>query len=211
MHHAFSKTRLFGGKNQQLYLSTFIVLRQNKTIVSFALEQIPGSTNDHSKMTNTKIYGRHKNLLLVHTTSTYVPLYSKLEHRVLLLIDWPLSSFLELERFLNFLPGIHRNAHSDTLSYCSSLFIRNNTSLPKKHANPSNAINVSFCLSHDAELTLRTHISALNMRGKTRTTTRVRQYRFWIARNTPHNHTPLLQSVGENAMLMHMTSCVDNL
>ena len=43
-------------------------------------------TNDPTKMTNTKIYARHK-YLLVHTTSTYVPLYIKLEHRVLLLIE----------------------------------------------------------------------------------------------------------------------------
>ena len=99
-------------------------------------------TNDPTKVINTKIYGRHKYLLLVRTTSTYVPLYGKLEHRVLLLIGWPLSSFLQLERSLNFSLRIHRNAHSDRLSCCcSSLFIRNNTSLPKKHVNPSNAIN----------------------------------------------------------------------
>ena len=103
------------------------------------------STNYPTKVTNTRIYGRHKYLLLVHTTSTYVPvLYSKLEHRVLWLIGWPLSSFLQLDRLLNFSLGIHRNAHSDRLSYCSSL-IRNNTSSPMKHANPWNAINVSFC------------------------------------------------------------------
>ena len=58
-------------------------------------------TNDPTTMINTKKYGRHKYLLLVRTTSTYVPLYGKLEHRVLLLIGWPLSSFLQLERFLN--------------------------------------------------------------------------------------------------------------
>ena len=83
-------------------------------------------------------------VLLLRTTSTYVPLYSKLEHRVLLLIGWPLSSFLQLDRFLNFSLRIHRNAHSDRRSYFSSLFVRNNASLTKKHANPSNAINVHF-------------------------------------------------------------------
>ena len=109
------------------------------------------STNDPTKLTNTKIYGRQK-YLLVHKISTYVPLYSNFEHRVLLLIGWPLSSFLQLERFLNFSLGIHRNAHSNNrLSYCSSLIIRNNTGMPMKHANPSNAINVSYCFLHDAE------------------------------------------------------------
>ena len=105
-------------------------------------------TNDPTKVTNTKKYGRHKYLLLVRTASTYVALlYSKLEHWVLLLIGWPLSSFLHLERFLNFSLRIHRNAHSDRLSYCSSLLIKNNTNLPEKHANPSNAINVpGICL-----------------------------------------------------------------
>ena len=60
-------------------------------------------TNDPTKRINTRIYGRHKYLLLARTISTYVPLYSKLEHRVLLLNGWPLNSFLQLERFLNFL------------------------------------------------------------------------------------------------------------
>ena len=119
-------------------------------------------------------------------------------------IGWPLSSFFQLERSLNFSQEIHRNAHGDRLSYCSSLFIRNNTWVPKKHANPSDAISVFFCFSHDAEHTLRTHTSALIMCGKTRTTSRVRQYRFCIARDTPRYHTCSLQSVGENAMLMHM-------
>ena len=47
------------------------------------------STNDPAKRINTKIYGRHKYLPLVHTTSIHVPLYSKLEHRVMLLVGWP--------------------------------------------------------------------------------------------------------------------------
>ena len=128
-------------------------------------------TNDPTKMTNTRKYGRHKYLLLVHT-STYVPLqYSKLEHRVLLLIGWPLSSFLQLERFLNFSLRMHRNAHSDRLSYCSCLFIRNNASLPKKHANPSNTINGSFRFLHGAEHTPCILHSALNECGKTLNTT----------------------------------------
>ena len=38
----------------------------------------------------------------------------------------------------------------------------------------------------------------------TRTTTRVRQYRFRIARDTRRYHTCLLQSISENTMLMYM-------
>ena len=49
------------------------------------------STRMTLQRTTTKVYGRHKYLLLVHATSTYVPLYRKLEHGVLLLIGWPLS------------------------------------------------------------------------------------------------------------------------
>ena len=44
MHHASSKTRLFGDKNQQRYMSTSIVLRQNETIVSCARKQIAQMT-----------------------------------------------------------------------------------------------------------------------------------------------------------------------
>ena len=144
MHHAFSKPRFFGDKKQQRYMSTLIVLRQNKTMVSCA--QKTDSTNDPTKMINTKINGRHKYLLVVHTTSIYVPLYSNVEHRVLLPIGRPLlSGFFQRETFLDFSPRIHRNAHSDRRSCCFSLFIKNNTSLPKKHANPSNAIKDSFC------------------------------------------------------------------
>ena len=45
-------------------------------------------TYDPANVTNTRKYGRHKYLLPVHTISTYAPLlFSKLEHRVLLLID----------------------------------------------------------------------------------------------------------------------------
>ena len=93
--------------------------------------------------------------LLVHT-SAYEPLFSKLEHRIILLIGWPLSSFLQLQRFLNFSLGMHPNVRSDRLSHFSSLFIRNNTSVPEKHANPSNAINELFVLVflHSAEHTV---------------------------------------------------------
>ena len=120
-------------------------------------------TNDPTKVTNTKKLGRHKYLLLVHTRSTYMPLYSKLENRVLLLIGWPLSSFLQLERFLNFSLGIHRNASSNRLSYCTSLVIRNNTRFPMKHANPSNAFNVSFVYSRRKSHTLGICTSVLNV------------------------------------------------
>ena len=112
--------------------------------------------NSHgaNELDNTKIYGRHK-YLLAHITSTYyVSLYSKLERRVLLLVGWPLSSFLQMESFLNFSKRMHGNAHSDRLPCCSSLIIKNKASLLKKHATPSNTINDSFCFSHDAEHTL---------------------------------------------------------
>ena len=83
------------------------------------------SKNDPTKLTNTKMYGRHKYLLLVHTIGTYtIGTYttdSKLEHQVLLLIGWPLSSFLQLERFLIFSVGIHRNAHSAVDSHAAPL------------------------------------------------------------------------------------------
>ena len=154
--------------------------------------------NDPAKVTNAKKYERHKYLLLVHTTSTYVPLLnSKLEHRVLLLNGWPLSSFLQLERFLNSSLRIHRNAHSDRLSYCSCLFVRNNTSLPKKHAILSNAINGSFRFLHGAENTPCILHSALNVCGKTLNTTRARQYRFCIRfADAPRNPTRSLQTYG---------------
>ena len=142
MHHAFRKPRLFGDINQQRYMSTHCTTTEQDNRL---MRPKTDSTHDPTKVINTKKYGRHKYLLVVHTTSTYVPLYNKLEHRVLLPISWPLSSFFQLERFLNFSLRIHRNAHSDRLSCCSSLFIKNNTSLPKKHANTSNAINDSFC------------------------------------------------------------------
>ena len=61
-----------------------------------------------------------------------------------------------------------------------------------------------FVFSHDAEHAPCILHSALNVCGNTRTTTRVRQYRFCIARDAPQNYTPSLRSVGENAMLMHM-------
>ena len=176
-------------------MSTLVVLRQNKTIVSCAQKQMAQMTLQ--KLSIQK-YGRHKYLLLVRTTSTYVPLYSKLEHRVLLLIGWPLSSFLPLERFLNFSLRIHRNLHSDRLSCCCpSLFIRNNTSLPKKHVNPSDAINDSFRFSHGAEHTPCILHSALNVCGKTLNTTRARQYRFCIRfAHAPRNPTRSLQTYG---------------
>ena len=143
-------------------------------------------------------------LLVVHTT-IYVPLYNKLGHRVLLPIGWPLSSFFQLERFLIFSLKIHRNAHSDRLSCCCCLFIRNNTSLPKKHANPSNAMNDSFCCSHGAEHAPCILHSALNVCGKTLNTTRARQYRFCIRfADARRNPTRSLQPIGENDMLMQM-------
>ena len=139
-------------------------------------------TNDPTKMINTKnIRKTQISTLILVRKGTYVPLYNKLEPRVLLLIGWPLSSFLQLERFLNFSLRMHRNALSDRLSCCClSLFIRNNTSLPKKHANPLNAINDSFRFSHGAEHTPCILYSALNVCGKTLNTTRARQYRFSI-------------------------------
>ena len=141
----------------------------------------------------------------MHTASTYVPLYSKLEHRVLLLIGWPLSSFLQLERFLNFSLRVHRNAHLDRLSYCSSLFTRTTQVCLKNTVIRQTQSTTRFVISHGAKHTPCTHLSALNVRGKTLATTRARQYRFYIhCTDTPRNPTRSLQPVGENAMLMHM-------
>ena len=110
MHHALSKTRLFGDKNQQRYMSTLIhytTTEQGNRLMRPKTD----NTNNPTKVNNTKICGKHKYLLLVYTkTSIYVPLYGKREHRVLQLIGWPLSNSLQLKRFLNFSPGIHRNA-----------------------------------------------------------------------------------------------------
>ena len=116
----------------------------------------PDRTNDPTIVSNAKICARHKHLL-VHETSTHVPLYSKLEHRVLLLIGWPVSRFFQVEKILNSSLGIHRNAQSDRLSYCSSLVIRNKTDLPMKHANPSNAIIVFFCFHTTKQSTHSRH------------------------------------------------------
>ena len=44
MHYAFSKPRLFEGKEQQRYMSTLIVLRQNETIVSCAQKHMAHMT-----------------------------------------------------------------------------------------------------------------------------------------------------------------------
>ena len=150
MHHAFNKPRLFEDKNQKRYMSTLIVLQQNKTIVSCAQKQI-ASTNDPTKVTNTKIYGRHK-YLLVNTASIYATLYSRLEHWVLLLIGWPPSSFLQLERFLYFSLGIHRNKHSDSLILL--LFVHQKQhKLAQGTRQSANAINVSLCSSGNTEHT----------------------------------------------------------
>ena len=166
------------------------------------------STNDPTKIINTKLYGRHKYLLLVRATSTYVPLYRKFEHRVMLLIGWPLSSFLRLERFLNFSLRIHRNAHSDLLSYCSCLFIRNNTNLPKKHANPSNAINVYVLFSRTVQKTHRAYFTLHSMCVKKRSIQHAHgntRIGFASVLRTRHE-TPRarVNPMGENDMLMHM-------
>ena len=61
--------------------------------------------------------------MLVLKANKCVPLYGKLEHRVLLLIDWRLSKLLLLERLLIFHEeciGMHTAIYSHTDPLCSS-------------------------------------------------------------------------------------------
>ena len=138
-------------------------------------------------MANTKNYGRHK-YQLVHKPSTYVPLNSNLEHRLLLLVGWPLSSFLQLERFLNFLLGIHRNAHSDRLLYCYSL--SSETTQVCQWNTPISQRNqrILLCCTRRRAHTLGIRASALNVCSKTRTiTTRTA---IWVLHRKVHATKP---------------------
>ena len=121
--HAFNKTRPFGETNKSAMHEHYDGKSQSSHAPKnrYLVSQMPQHKNDQYKNI------RKTQVSTTRTQNKHICTTAKLERRVLLLVGWPLSSFLQLERFLISSLGMHRNAHSDKLSCCPSLIFRNST------------------------------------------------------------------------------------